>query len=360
MHNKNQMWSLINVKSSINVNKLRLMLIVIFGILSTVTRFPASLQVSAQGSDSQPSALGTQRAALLRVIYDEVEVRRANTTEWLALAVGSESPFGVGDTLRTSPYGRVHLRFASDLETLVLPSSTLELLTFEGDSEIRLHLRVEGRSIHITPSSDAFESYRLETAFYAVTSPPQHFAVQTGMSVPSNSAEAVPEAAISVAEGSAAVETGDETVIDVDAGFGMRVREGDVTSTPTALDYPAHFAQLEGLLDGCSGLVMARGEESLNVRVGPGLGYDEVGIAENNASVPLLGVTIGADRYRIPFLSGFGWILAIGVQTDCDNLPVYPYNTLEVNNGVIQAEARELELLQPFYGTPEEDYWFYR
>lgn len=349
MRSKNQMWSLINV------NKLRLMLIVIFGILSTVTSIPASAQASAQGSDSQRAALGTQRAVLLRVIYDEVEVRRADTAEWLALAVGSESPFGVGDTLRTSPYGRVHLRFASGLETLVLPASTLELLTFEGDSEIRLHMRGDGRSIHVTPASDAFESYRLETATYAVTSPAQHFAVQT-----STSAEGVSEAAISVAEGSAAVETVDETVIDVEAGFGMRVREGDPTSTPTALIYPAHFAQLEGLLDGCPGLVMARGEESLNVRVGPGLGYDEVGIAENNASVPLLGVTIGADRYRIPFLSGFGWILAIGVQTDCDNLPVYPYNTLEVNNGVIQAEARELELLQPFYGTPEEDYWFYR
>lgn len=297
----------------------------------------------------------SERAALLRVIYDEVEVRRADTDEWLPLTVGSESPFGVGDILRTSPYGRVYLTFDDGLETLVLPSSTLELLAFEGATETRLHMRVEGRSVHLTPFSQTFESYRLETSFYVVVSPAQHFAVQT-----SGGAEGISDGAISVTRGSASVETTTGTVIDVETGFGLRVRDGESQPTPIVLAYPAHFAQMEGMLDGCPGLIMARGEENLNVRVGPGLGYDEVGIAENEVTVPLLGVTIGGDRYRIPFLSGFGWILAIGVQTDCDNLPVYPYNTLEVNNGVIQAEAREIELLKPFYGSPEEDYWFYR
>ena len=129
-------------------------------------------------------------------------------------------------------------------------------------------------------------------------------------------------------------------------GYGLRV--GDAAEAPVALEAPAGFSRLVATLDGCPGVVEAVGHQNLNVRVGPTLAYDVVGVVENGTSVSLLATSPSNSRYRIQYLGGFGWVLASGVQTACEGLPEMPLSTLEHLAGPLVVSEDELNFLVPW------------
>lgn len=288
----------------------------------------------------------TERAATLIVVYEGVELRRANTEAWLPLEQRAQMPIGAGDQLRTNLTGRGRLIFEEQGEVLLLPNSSLQLLTYAGAPlELRLRL-IQGYSVHQVPSAAPALRYEVETSHFVITQPADLFAVQ----------KLRDSSSVVVAQGTAQVQAGAQAQ-QVVAGEGLRGDEQRQQSA--ALEGLPHFAQLEGQLDGCAGLVAAQSRDSLNVRAGPGEGYFAIGLVDNGETVQIVAQTPLGERYRVRYLSAFGWVIASGVITSCSDLPIVPYDAGERFVGVVQPEDRETALLQPFFGTLEDDPLFY-
>jgi hypothetical protein len=295
----------------------------------------------------------TDYAALLRVDNAGVEILRANTQEWISLPVGAETPFGVGDMVRTDFFGRAWITFLDNAVAFVLPTSQLTLADFsvDEDQSARVNITQLGRVIYEITDITPFVEFRIISPQLHLITPADHFAVQT----------TADSTYVVVAVGEAVVTDETEnlqTSIRVGEGVGVRATETDF-SPPIPLTYPTTFAQLDGKIDGCAGVIDPRNEENLNVRVGPTLNYDVIGTFERGDVVQLMGQSPNGERYRVVYKSHFGWILALEVRNSCDELPVYDYNTLERQYGVTAPLEHELRLLVPFFGQPEQDDWFY-
>lgn len=209
-------------------------------------------------------------------------------------------------------------------------------------------VRLEGRAIIQITQSEQFAQWYIDSPHLQVVAPARHFAVQSS-----------PQATyVIVAEGEASVSTVTmQNVTRLREYNGIRGTES--LSSPIRLSAPASFAQVDGILDGCIGVISARNQMNLNVRLGPSEVYDVVGTVGNGDVVRLLGVSPNNERYRIAYKSGFGWILALEVRNSCQDLTVYPYSTVEVQEGVFAPSEEELGYLMPYFGAPEQDLWFY-
>jgi uncharacterized protein YraI len=67
--------------------------------------------------------------------------------------------------------------------------------------------------------------------------------------------------------------------------------------------------------------------QRLNVRSGPGLTFNSLGVLEPNTVVPLTGKNATASWFQIKYPAGsssggYGWVTAQYIQTDATNLPV--------------------------------------
>jgi hypothetical protein len=287
-------------------------------------------------------------SAALRVLNVGVEFRRLNTEAWERVRQHAEMPFGAGDVLRLNDEGRALITFADGVELLVLPHGELEILQFEqaGDT-LTLRLRFSGQAAGAVTDPARFSQFEIETAQGVVTQPAQHFALQVDESA----------ARLIAAAGTAVFDAGGDTV-SVSAGEGARIT-ADGIETANYLASPMHFARLDSLLDACPGTARATERDSVNIRQGPGSGYDIIGEVPNGAPVEIVATTPQRDRYRVRFLSGFGWVVADGIVTACADLPVLPYDTLERVYGVIGITADDTRLLEAFFGTWRDDYLFY-
>jgi hypothetical protein len=291
----------------------------------------------------------TPYAAVLRVTFAEVELLRANTVSWLPLSVGAEMPIGAGDKLRTDYYGRAMIIFGDFAEGLVLPGSMLAFNEYTLDESIRVAVEIQaGRAVFAVDEGVRFDHFQINVGRARVTAPAPMFGVQFN----SDSGAA----SIIVGEGDTTVDVAGE-MFTVAAGYGLRV--GDQVDPLAALEPPYNFARLDGMLDGCPAVIEARGEASLNVRIGPSFDYDTVGSVPNETPVYLMAVSPNGERFRIQFFSGFGWILATGVRNRCVGLPVLPYSSVEFILRVFRPQPRELELLRPFFGEAQDDVIFY-
>lgn len=279
-------------------------------------------------------------AAVLTITRSGVEVRRANTEAWLPLPVNSESPFGAGDMLRTNETGRALLTFLDEIEVLILPESSYELLDF-GEA---LSARIAGYAVQRGTLDSA---YRLEVAGstpFVVTRPAAWFAVWPDV--------------ITVAEGTAEIIAND-AALSVAAGQGMRVtplREPNIAP----LESPLNDARLVGLLDGCPGEMNTVNNLNVNVRFGSDFGQGVIGNIPNRTPVSVMGVNLSGTWYRIQAFSGFGWVQQPLVANTCVDLPILPDNQYERSIGIFGVLPPEVTLLEPFYGPPEGDLWFYR
>jgi hypothetical protein len=295
----------------------------------------------------------TDYAALLHIETGIVEVRRVNTTAWIRLPVGAETPIGVGDTIRTGFFGRAWITLLDGAMVYLLPTTEWGLSAFGADADgfIGVTITQNGRVIYELTQPELFTTFKITSPHLTLTYPANLFAVQTTETATS----------VVVADGEARVRADDEAQSPYTfMGENVGVRgDANGVSAPIRLDVPMTFSQLDGRLDGCIGVIQTGNQRDLNVRVGPTENYDVIGSIPNGSTVALMGVSPNGERYRVAYKSNFGWILAQEVRNTCDNLPVYGYNTLERQYGVIAPTEIELRLLAPFFGMPTDDDWFY-
>ncbi|MEZ4670018.1 MAG: hypothetical protein R3E39_19105 [Anaerolineae bacterium] len=291
-------------------------------------------------------------AAVLEVIYPGVEIQLFGTSNWLPLAAGAQAPLTTGDKLRTDQDGRALIQYADAAQTLVLPRTEFEVSRFEQKDDTGLiidtHLST-GRSIQRLLPTGTTAIFELNTLLMTITHPTAIFAAQ---------ADDDGSNAVIVAEGSALV-TGTESEVTLRSGEGL-------TAAPTLgevihLKTPYRFSYLSVTADVCMGDVQATlpNTDSVFVRVGPGEDFRGLGQIPNGEKIAILGKTEAGKRYLTPFLSGFGWVIDNGIiLQNCRDLPTLPAVAQTVTS-VRNVQPRELEFLQPFFGSPEEDKWFY-
>lgn len=290
-------------------------------------------------------------AAVVEITYAGVELKRANTDNWLPLPVGAQAPFGEGDTLRTDKTGRALLTFDAAAQTLLLPLSEYQLQTFEEtDQQINLKLQLlSGRSIQHITNATLLSTYQLDLEHMTLQEPSELFATQVQLDLSSD---------VIVANGNITLHKGQDS-LTLEGGSGIRAAEslGEVVDiTP-----PEGFPFLAVSSDTCRGLIKSTipGETSVSVRLGPGEGYLNLGNIPNDTLVPIIGKADIGERLLTPFLSTYGWLIPSGVMLQsCDSLPLVPAEK-QIIYGVVNPSSFEMELLVPFFGTPTENSRFY-
>lgn len=291
-------------------------------------------------------------AAVIEVLYPGVEIKRASTDEWLTLSAGAQAPLGSGDRLRTNTDGRALISFSTAAQTLLLPKSEYAVVRFEQNSDNSYDLEarlLQGRSIQRLLSVEALADYQLNTEHLSVVQPTDLFAAQAELGLAS---------AVIVGEGSVRLTAPDA---DITLAAGEGVQANPLPGEVIRLAVPYRFSFLSVTANVCLGVVQATlpNMESVFVRVGPGEDYRGLGQISNSEKIAILGMIENGRRYLTPYLSGFGWVIANGIITqNCTDLPVLP-GAVETVNSVRNAQPLELEFLQPFFGSPEEDTWFY-
>ncbi len=284
-------------------------------------------------------------AAVLGVTPAGVAVERAHTEAWLPLAAGSSGPLGSGDRLRTDGEGRALLTYWEGARTLILPDSTFALddLDVSAGRGVRLAASLTGVAVHAIPSTPGLA---LDLALEGVT-------VTQAEGLFATWADAGQPLGVTVAEGRITL-AGDRGPVELAAGQGLYA-----DSEVVDFDPPWNLARMQGIREGCPGLVDTDTDVPLRVRIGPGMGYVVMGVFGESQAVPIMGVNESGGWYRIQFLSGYGWMLRLAIQTNCQNLPVLP-DAAEAPRFVLGASQDEEALLRPFFGTPRANPWFYR
>ncbi len=283
-------------------------------------------------------------AAVLVVTHDGVEVQRAHTQAWLPLAAGSSGPLGSGDRLRTDGEGRALLTYWAGAQTLILPDSTfaLDALEVNAGEGVRLAATLSGVAIHAIPAAPGLE-FRFEMEGLTLTQAEGLFATWVDAGQPFG---------VTVAEGQVSLAS-EQGPVELAAGQGFYSGAEVIDFDP-----PWNLARMQGIREGCAGLVDTDTDVPLRVRIGPGMGYVMMGVFGESQAVPIMGLNESGGWYRIQFLSGYGWMLRLAIQTECQNLPVLP-DAAETSRYILGASPDELTLLQPFFGTPRDDPWFY-
>ncbi len=296
------------------------------------------------------AAQSGQLSAVLQVTHAGVELKRVNTVEWLSLPEDAQAPLTEGDWLRTDGSGRALIRLDDAAQLVLLPNSELYLAQFRTDDGYVVAMTLErGRLVQQT-GSGLMMDYMLQAGEAEIVTSLSQFAVQV---------DPEQHTMLIVAEGQGQF-VFQSTTYSIYRGFGVRMLDAKVSAL-TPLNSPLGFSQLVGQLDGCDGVVDATlpGLDGVYVRVGPGENFNGLGVIPDGQAVRLLGVGEIGGRYLVPYLSGFAWIVTNGVVTDCQNLPILPPDEQFVDS-VINPTDDELNLLEPFFGLPQGDQWFYR
>ncbi len=313
------------------------------GLLTLVLAFAlAQTPVDAQ----QPVA------AVVQIIYEGVQLQRANTQDWLPLPVDAQAPFGIGDVLRTDKTGRAFITFADASQTLLLPGTEYQLEGFDqtDKQQVNIALRLlKGRSIQLITDVTKIESYQLHLEHMTLTEPTKLFATQV---------QADNNSDVIVAQGSLTVSKA-EAKLDLQAGSGLRAIDtlGEIIS----LTPPQGFSFLSVTSKTCRGIANATlpGEESVAVRIGPGEDYLNLGNIPNGTQVAIVGKADTGKRYLTPFLSNYGWVIANGINVEsCDTIPIVPAEAQPIN-GVTNPQPFEMDFLTPFFGMPVQNVQFY-
>jgi hypothetical protein len=297
-----------------------------------------------------PAAPQAAYAAVLHVVYPGVALQRAQTQAWLPLTAGAAAPLGAGDRVRTDDTGRARISFWPGADMLLLSASYYQLDALEVSEQTgtRLSAQLSGLAVHHMAADMPSLVYELRVGDAVITRPGELFATWAREGKP-----------LSVTAAAGAVEAlaGDDSVT-VRAGEGWFRQAG--ANTVIAFEPPWNAAQMQGLIEGCPSVVDTLGAATLRVRLGPGLGYTAMGGFAYRQQILIMAENESRGWYRIPFLGGFGWVLRAAVETDCQNLPVLPDTTVEAADFVVDVRPDEVDLLQPFFGAPLSNPWFYQ
>lgn len=303
--------------------------------------------LNTQAQDASVNKL----AALLTIHYPDVRVRLVATEQWLPLPLDAVTPLTAGDSIQTDEQGRALLTFEDLFEIVLLPDSTLTLDKFyrETDGRLIFAASLEGHALQRSLALPDDLVYALNAGGATVNQPATQFGVWSSF-----------EAAtiVTVTAGSAEMTAADE-FLTIATGQAFYMLDDDAPEI-LPLDAPFNAARLIGETFGCPGSVDTGAAASLNVRVGPGLGYTIIGYIPNGGSVRVVGMNESGTWLRVQKYSGFAWIDALAVKHQCEGLPVYPNLHVETNTEAFAVLPGELELLMPFYDDPAENLWFYR
>ncbi|RMG77209.1 MAG: hypothetical protein D6711_02075 [Chloroflexi bacterium] len=292
------------------------------------------------GGEAQPYS------AVLTVHYGVVEVRRAGTEAWFSVPRGAVMPFGEGDTIRTNETGRAMIHFDDDSGVLIIGNSLFQLNEFRQQVDNTFHVRgyVEGITLHqYTLPLSLFE---MATNELTVTQASQRFAIWAENDI----ADAVLSA------------EGELSLIQDEQSYTIMTNQGYHAAYQTILDLtpPLNEPRLRSELEGCPGLIDTVNNLNLIVRNGSTVDTLPMGAIPDNTPILLLGISSSGRRYRLQFLNDFGWVDALAVETDCQDLPVFPIPYIEYSPYVVNVTEAEAAWLLPYFGAVEDDEWFYR
>ncbi len=293
----------------------------------------------------------TELSAVVTVVGEGVTLLRAGAINPLPLPVGAIAPFGVGDQLMTEVNGRALIAFPDVNALYLLPDSRYELTAFAGldGGRFRLEGILNGIAVQTFSSDAADWEYRLVTPALTVVTPSEHFIV---WGLPGRF-----ETVISAVGTALVTSDSHPDGVEVAAGTGWMPLYNEAS---LALESPYHAVELLARVIDCRGVIMTGGSEGLRLRRGAALDYPVVGALDDDQQVYLVGITDNAKWYRIPYLTGFGWLYRDLVIAECSGLPVSPSLVGEANETVAGATELEIELLTPFYGTPSQNPLFYQ
>jgi hypothetical protein len=110
---------------------------------------------------------------------------------------------------------------------------------------------------------------------------------------------------------------------EVPAGFGVRA---ELAAGLSEVVPATSFTDLDSALDGCSGVLTASTDVSINVRLGPATTFARVGRLDPGDPVQLIGLVESRSWYRIEFKGGFAWVAAPSITqgADCKSLRRFP------------------------------------
>lgn len=292
------------------------------------------------GGDAQP------QSAILSVNYGTVEVRRTGTEAWIRVPQGAVMPFGTGDEIRTNDTGRAIIYFDETSGVMVIGNSLFRLDEFsqEADETFTIRGYVEGITLHqYTLPLNTFE---MQTSELSISQAAEQFAIWAETDI----ADAV------------LVASGEVILNQADEAFTVSTEEGyhAAHQTVLALTPPLSEPRLRSELEGCSGFIETIDDQNLIVRNGSTMDTLPMGAIPDQTPIMLLGVSSSGGRYRLQFLSDFGWVDSLAVETDCVDLPVFPTPYIEYSPYVVEITADEVAWLLPYFGDVQDNLWFYR
>lgn len=315
---------------------MRLKFIKLFAIILTFSLFGIS---TAQ----------QELAAVLEVTYSGVEVRRANTQSWIAIPDNAVMPIGSGDTVRTDRYGRVLITVDNRITALVLPFTEYTIESID-DTSSGLEYRVElldGTTIHRVNNVPDFE---IDTGEMIVLGAEGEFATWAAPPILD---------VVTVREGSVRIERlGGAFTVLANQGFRYHPTNPEIRT----MDAPLNRARLDAQLDGCTGVVKPRvGASGLQVYTGAGTAFNLMGSLDGIETVEQFAQTRSEFWTRIQFGNQFGWVIADAISPPLNCfLRSLPDSTIERNIlRIVAGDERELALLEPYFGIPDEQVFFY-
>jgi len=297
-----------------------------------------------------PTIAQENLSAVIEIRYEGVEIQRPDSDLWLPLPRGAVAFIGAGDTIRTDDTGRVDIQFDDSSHMLLLSNSAFTITSFATSSGgLILEGVINGNAVIETPDANPFAMFDLQLNDLNVSSPASLMSIWSFPDVTD---------AVTVAEGTARVFANDTDItVPAESGF---LAEPDRTEA-VMFDPEWHAAGLEASLYGCRGEVQTAGNIPLLVRTGPGQGFQAMGTLDVSRIVPLMGMTETTQWTRIQFLTGFGWIRSLAVDSDCTDLEIFPDDAPEEKFiTLVNIEPDELRIVQPFFETPATNGFVYK
>lgn len=289
-------------------------------------------------------------SAVIDVRYEGVEIGRENTDIWLALPRGAIAFIGAGDTIRTTGTGRVDVLFDDTSHMLVLSNTDLTITSLTSDNDkLSLEGILNGNAVVETSTPTTFDTFHLQLNDLTITDPASLMGIWSFPDVTD---------VVTVAVGTGMISANDTDIaIPAESGF---FAEADRTES-IAFKSAWHAAGLEAILHGCKGQVRTASGSPLLVRTGPGRGFLAMGTLDISRVVAVMAETETTGWTRIQFLTGFGWIQSLAIESDCTDLSVFPDDAPEEKFvSVINVTDDELEVLTPFFESPAYNAFSYQ
>lgn len=292
----------------------------------------------------------TDLAAVIEIRAVGVEIQRPDSDLWLPLPLNAVAFIGAGDTIRTNETGRVDIQFSDTSHVLLLSNSDFTITTFSESADgLTVDAVVNGNAVVETADDTPFADFNLQLNDLQVTSPASLMALWSFPDVTD---------VVTVAGGTATVNANDTDIsVPAESGFFAEPNRTEAVM----FDPEWHAAGLEADLYGCEGEVQTAGNVPLLVRTGPGQGFQAMGTLDVSRVVPLMGMTETTQWTRIQFLTGFGWIRSLAIQSDCTDLEIFPDDAPEEKFiTLVNVRDGELAILQPFFQTPASNGFVYK